>query len=92
MKGAIADPLASTNRTPTNPSVITMGASQYFLFSLMNCQSSLITRAFDMPLPVGLASEAQFCAFCAFVWPQFCAFCAFLWLKTSSRSVADPVV
>src|SRR5687768_14070927 len=48
MKGAIADPLASTSSTPTRPSVITMGASQYFLFSLMNCHNSLMTCIFDM--------------------------------------------
>src|SRR5258705_5006668 len=48
MKGAMAEPFANTNKAPTSTSVITIGASQYFLFSLMNCQSSLTTCAFDI--------------------------------------------
>lgn len=48
MKGAMAEPFAKTSRAPTSTSVITIGASQYFLFSLMNCQSSLTTCAFDI--------------------------------------------
>src|SRR5215831_14837015 len=48
MNGAIAEPLASTRSTPKRTSVITIGASQYFLFSLMNCQSSETTCAFDI--------------------------------------------
>jgi hypothetical protein len=48
MKGAIAEPFASTSNTPTSASVITMGASQNFLFSLMNCHNSLKTYNFDI--------------------------------------------
>ena len=48
VKGAMAEPLASTSSTPTATSVMTMGASQNFLFSLMNCHSSLMTCAFDI--------------------------------------------
>src|SRR5712692_693125 len=48
MKGAIAELFASTSSTPNRTSVITIGASQYFLFSFMNCQSSLNTCAFDI--------------------------------------------
>lgn len=48
MKGAMAEPFAKTNKAPTSTSVITIGANQYFLFSLMNCQSSPTTCAFDI--------------------------------------------
>jgi len=51
MKGAIAELLARTNRTPTRTSVMTIGASQYFLFSRMNCHNSLTTCAFDISFP-----------------------------------------
>src|SRR6185295_16202692 len=51
MNGAIAELFATTSNAPTSTSVITIGASQYFLFSLMNCQSSLTTCAFDIPTP-----------------------------------------
>src|SRR6185295_1108408 len=51
MKGAIAELLASTSSTPKRTSVITIGASQYFLFCFMNCQSSLITWTFDIATP-----------------------------------------
>src|SRR6266404_3636902 len=51
MNGAMAELLASTSKAPTSTSVITIGASQYFLFSLMNCQSSLTTCAFDIATP-----------------------------------------
>src|SRR5215203_5545716 len=54
MNGAIADPFASTSSTPTRTSVITIGASQYFLFSRMNCHSSLITCTFDIYLLLGV--------------------------------------
>lgn len=54
MKGAIAEPLANTSNTPNKTRVITIGASQYFLFSLMNCQSSLITCTFDIATPLML--------------------------------------
>ena len=36
MNGAIAEPFASTSSTPKMTSVITIGASQYFLFSFMD--------------------------------------------------------
>src|SRR6267143_4142926 len=48
MKGAIAELLASTSRTPNRTRVITIGASQYFLFCFMNSQSSLTTCVFDI--------------------------------------------
>src|SRR5712692_9508041 len=48
MKGAIAEPFASTSKMPNTTSVITIGASQYFLFCFMNSQSSLTTCAFDI--------------------------------------------
>src|SRR6266566_2237328 len=48
MNGAIAEPFANTSKTPNKTRVITIGASQYFLFCLMNCQSSLTTSSFDM--------------------------------------------
>jgi len=51
MKGAMADPFASTNSAPTATRVINIGASQYFLFSLMNCHSSLMTWIFDTQTP-----------------------------------------
>src|SRR5712691_9242450 len=44
----MAELFASTSKAPTSTSVITIGASQYFLFSLMNCQSSLTTCTFDI--------------------------------------------
>src|SRR6185369_9597842 len=48
MNGAIAELLARTNKTPTSTSVMTIGASQYFLFSRMNCHNSLTTCTFDI--------------------------------------------
>src|ERR1043165_4839857 len=48
MNGAMAEPFASTSKTPTSTSVITMGAIQYFLFARMNWKSSLITYSFDI--------------------------------------------
>jgi hypothetical protein len=45
----MAELFANTSKAPTSTSVITIGASQYFLFSLMNCQSSLTTCIFDIP-------------------------------------------
>src|SRR5688572_11430399 len=48
MKGAMAEPFASTRRAPTATSVITMGASQYFLLFLINSQSSETTCIFDI--------------------------------------------
>ena len=44
MKGAIADPLASTIRAPTISMTNMTGSSQYFLRARMNAQSSLIKR------------------------------------------------
>src|SRR6185503_15631130 len=48
MKGAMAEPLASTRRAPTATRVITIGASQYFLLFRMNSQSSETTCTFDI--------------------------------------------
>ena len=47
----MAELFASTKRIPKSTSVMTIGASQYFLFSLMNCQSSLTTCVFDIFIP-----------------------------------------
>src|SRR6185369_1346015 len=58
MKGAMAELFANTNKAPTSTSVITIGASQYFLFSLMNCQSSLTTCAFDINRSLNLSGNA----------------------------------
>ena len=46
----MADPFASTSTTPISTSVMVMGASHYFLFSRMNCHSSLMTCTFDIRL------------------------------------------
>src|SRR5437016_3141839 len=51
MNGAIAELFASTSSTPNRTSVMTIGASQYFLFSFMNCQSSRTTCTFDIATP-----------------------------------------
>src|SRR2546426_5624040 len=51
MKGAIAELFASTSRAPSRTSEITIGASQYFLFSLINCHSSLTTCTLDIEAP-----------------------------------------
>ena len=48
MNGAIAELLATTRSKPIITSVITIGASQNFLFSRMNCQSSLTTKSLDI--------------------------------------------
>ena len=48
MNGAIAELLATINNKPTRTSVITIGASQNFLFSRMNCQSSRTTISLDI--------------------------------------------
>jgi hypothetical protein len=48
MNGAMAELLATTRSKPTITSVITMGASQNFLFSRINCQSSLTTNSLDI--------------------------------------------
>ena len=59
----MAELFANTNKAPTSTSVITIGASQYFLFSLMNCQSSLTTCTFDinnsLASLVGVPGKAQ---------------------------------
>src|SRR5437588_8692379 len=54
MNGAIAELVASTSSTPNRMNVMTIGASQYFLFSFMNCQSSLTTCAFDIHLAIAI--------------------------------------
>ena len=48
MNGARAELLATTRSKPIITSVITIGASQNFLFSRMNCQSSLTTKSLDI--------------------------------------------
>src|SRR5688572_19653626 len=48
MKGARAEPFASTRRPPTATRVMTMGASQYFLLFRINSQSSETTCIFDI--------------------------------------------
>src|SRR5919205_1813247 len=89
MNGAMAEPFASTSSTPTSTSVITMGAIQYFLFSLMNCHNSEMTYSFDInPFHTKAQRLRQVTKkqiplrLCV----QLCALCAFLRLKTFSRS------
>src|SRR2546429_4646155 len=48
MKGAMAEPFASTRRAPTATRVMTIGASQYFLLFRINSQSSETTCTFDI--------------------------------------------
>lgn len=48
MNGASAELFATTRIKPMRTSVITIGASQNFLFSRMNCQSSFTTKSFDI--------------------------------------------
>src|SRR5512140_3224100 len=55
MNGATAEPFATTRRRPTRSRTITIGASQYFLFSLRKSQKSDTTWSFDMS-----ASERPF--------------------------------
>src|ERR1017187_4218343 len=47
MKGASADPSASTSRPPTRSSAIITGTSQYFLRARRNCQSSRVIDIFS---------------------------------------------
>src|SRR5689334_18583972 len=78
MNGARAEPLASTSNTPTSTSVRTIGASQYFLLSRMNCHSSLTTCAFDIQ---SLFSHKKAQKSQKNFLNQFCDFCASLWLE-----------
>src|SRR6266550_4759078 len=48
MKGAMAEPFASTRRAPTATRVMMIGASQYFLLFRINSQSSETTCTFDI--------------------------------------------
>ncbi len=47
----MAEPFASTRRAPTATSVMTMGASQYFLLFRINSQNSETTCTFDIRKP-----------------------------------------
>jgi len=48
MKGARAEPSATTNNTPTNSKKKTMGNSHHFLLTLRNCVNSEIIDIFDI--------------------------------------------
>src|ERR1051325_11085682 len=93
MNGAMAEPFASTSKTPTSTSVITMGAIQYFLFSRINWKSSLMTYSFDInPFHTKAQSSHQgtkktLIHLCAFV-SSFVPLCETVF-KTSSRSDDD---